>query len=451
MRILKRELIEVRNRQRRDRPASAVADKKTSILSKGLFHPPVVYDEGGGSFVLCAGETRLLAIDSIAKEGGFFMCDGKPITPGEVPVTLITDLSAVELMEAEFEENELRDPLTWQDRAEALAKIHELRQASNPKQTFISTARQLLEKGSGKSSVAPNRLATTIRQSVVIRDNLHKVSVKKARTAEEALQIILKDEGAALESELIRRRLNVTPPSSQLISVRHGDLTLILPMLDAGQFDLIIADPPYGIKADSAGFRGRTVHHHNYSDTPELAKDILRVIITEGFRVTQNRANLFIFGDIDLFPTFKDSASRLGWTPFRTPITWVKSWTEGLAPWGEAGPRRTTEWIFYATKGQRGLHQSPPDILDFRRVPRHERVYGAEKPLDLMKQLIEVGSMPGDFILDPCCGAGSTLAAARSLKRRALGIEIDEAAYNLALVRAQGKEEEAVGDIEELV
>jgi site-specific DNA-methyltransferase (adenine-specific) len=54
-----------------------------------------------------------------------------------------------------------------------------------------------------------------------------------------------------------------------------------------------------------------------------------------------------------------------------------------------------------------------------------------------MRLLIECATMPGDRILDPCCGAGSTLAAARQLKRKALGIEIDPSAHALAVVAAE--------------
>jgi site-specific DNA-methyltransferase (adenine-specific) len=49
--------------------------------------------------------------------------------------------------------------------------------------------------------------------------------------------------------------------------------------------------------------------------------------------------------------------------------------------------------------------------------------------------------MPGDYVLDPCAGSGSTLAAARHLKRKALGIEIDSGAHALAVVAATRDEE----------
>jgi DNA modification methylase len=218
-------------------------------------------------------------------------------------------------------------------------------------------------------------------------------------------------------------------------------MRLILPTLDAELFDAIIADLPYGIGADSGGFRQRTVEHHNYQDDPDHAKALMQTVIAEGFRVSKLRSNLFIFGDVDLFPFFKTAAASMGWKPWRTPIVWQKSESEGLAPWGREGFRRTYELIFWATKGQRGLLLSPTDVLTFKRVARAERRYGPEKPVELLERLIECSTMPGDYILDPCVGAGSTLAAARHLKRKALGIELDSGAHALAVVAATRDEE----------
>lgn len=89
--------------------------------------------------------------------------------------------------------------------------------------------------------------------------------------------------------------------------------------------------------------------------------------------------------------------------------------------------------LFWATKGQRGLISSPVDVLDEARVSRSERTHAAEKPVDLLKLLIECSTLPGDFVLDPCCGSGSTLVAARDSKRTGLGIELDETFYNTAM------------------
>jgi len=440
MRIVSRELISIGDRQRKERKANAVSDLKASILSKGLLHPPVVCAEGS-RYVLVAGETRLSALDAIAGDKCTYLCDGVSILPGETPVTLIADLSAADLFEAEFEENEFREPLSWQDRAQALAKLHTLREALNPKQTYSATAQELLEKSGGSVSgfTQPSKFATRVREATVIAKHLHDPKIANARNATEALAAILKKESEAVEAELIRRNMKRSV-TEQLVEIRHGSAIAILPTLEADQFDLILVDPPYGIANNSAGLRGRTIHHHDYDDSPEVARDLIQCIVQEGFRITKPRANLFMFGDIDYFATFKLMCGQMGWVAFRTPITWRKS-NEGLAPWGSSGFRRTCEWIFYATKGQKGLLQSPTDVLDFKRVARDQREYGAEKPLDLIKFLIEISTFPGDRILDPCCGSGVALQAARQMKRKGLGIELDLDAYNLAVVKSQRDEE----------
>lgn len=442
--LIKRNELEIRDRQRSEQSIdrTAVARLADSIEQKGLFHAPVVwFDKATNTWVLLAGMRRTLAMDILRAEGRSFRFHGEPVDPDLLPAVSVTDLSAADIEEAELEENILREDPTWQDRSRALAKIHELRQAENPRQTYGQTAAELKEKGAKiatpqGASTSNSVLSTRIRQAVVISKHLDKPSVAKARNAEEALAIILKDESAKAEAELIKRRLKSAGENPD-VQARHGDCLEILPRLDPEQFDLILCDPPYGIGADTGGFRQRTVHHHNYTDDTETAKTILTSILTEGFRLTKPRANLFMFGDIDLFPLFKTLSAQMGWTPFRTPIIWQKSLSEGLAPWGGQGFRRTYEVIFYATKGQKGLYQSPVDILSFKRVPRHERQYGPEKPVDLIRQLVECATLPGDYVLDPTCGAGSTLAACRQLRRRALGIEVNEDAYNLAVVAAQ--------------
>jgi DNA modification methylase len=116
----------------------------------------------------------------------------------------------------------------------------------------------------------------------------------------------------------------------------------------------------------------------------------------------------------------------------------MKSESEGLAPWGAQGPRITTEFIFYATKSQRGLNATPTDVFDDRRVPREQRLHAAQKPVSLMAKLIGCSTLPGDSILDPCCGSGSALVAARDLKRCGLGIEKDPDYFNTALANVFG-------------
>lgn len=450
MKVIRREQLRIGKRQRTNVDPVKLTELKDSILDKGLLHPPVVQWADDGMADLVAGGRRTMAIDAIAKEEILFLCDGTTILPGEFPVISVQDLDELQLQEAELEENIIREDLPWQDRVRALACIHEARTARNPDQTATDTARELQEKGGVVgASGAPVRNLAAIRQTVteaaIVAKHLADPTVRAARNSAEAFSLIMARETRAFQAELIKRG-TIVPISSTLIEVRHGDSLEILPRLDAGRFDLLLGDPPYGIGVDGGGFKSRTVQHHNYADDPETVRKLLQCFVLEGFRVTKARANLFLFIDVDFFGWLKTISAQAGWVPFRTPLTWVKSDSEGLAPWGAHGPRRTCEWIFYATKGQRGLISSPVDVFRENRVGRSEREHGAEKPIELLKQLISCSTLPGDSILDPCCGSGSTLAAARELNRKALGIEKNEEYYNVALVRASGETVEKADD-----
>lgn len=52
--------------------------------------------------------------------------------------------------------------------------------------------------------------------------------------------------------------------------------------------------------------------------------------------------------------------------------------------------------------------------------------HDTEKPLDLMRKLVSQFTMPGDKVLDPYMGSGTTLRACKDLGRQAIGIELDE-------------------------
>ena len=446
MKRISRDQIHIAPRQRAKHDPNHILSLRDSISSKGLLHPPVVRpsrsDDGTTlPYVLVAGEGRLAAISKIAEDGGIFLHHDEPFQPGEIPATFLSDLTPAQYAEAEFEENYIRSDLPWPDRCKAIAEIHALRTAENPSQTIAATARELADSGGiigvgeGSRTVThPDWIAKNITTATVVAKHLDDPAVKGSRNANEAFQLILDREEKAYAAQLLLRsqQTQSAPPE---VTVRRGDLVEILPSLEAGTFDLILADPPYGNEAGSPGARTRTILHHNYDDSPEAARTVIQHILIEGFRVAKPRANLFLFSDIDLWAWITQTSLQAGWTPFRTPILWQKSKSEGLAPWGRSGFRRTYDLIFFATKGQRGLIQSPVDILSFPRVHREDREYAAEKPIELLSELINASTLPGDVVLDPCCGGGSTLAAARVLKRRALGIEKDEDAFNLALTR----------------
>jgi site-specific DNA-methyltransferase (adenine-specific) len=58
-----------------------------------------------------------------------------------------------------------------------------------------------------------------------------------------------------------------------------------------------------------------------------------------------------------------------------------------------------------------------------------------EKPIELMRELVSLFTDPGELILDPFMGSGTTLRAAKDLGRRAIGIELEEKYCEIAVQR----------------
>jgi len=61
--------------------------------------------------------------------------------------------------------------------------------------------------------------------------------------------------------------------------------------------------------------------------------------------------------------------------------------------------------------------------------------YPTQKPEALLERVIKASSAKGDTILDPCCGSGTTLAAAQHLGRKWMGIDNNPAAISICLKR----------------
>lgn len=60
------------------------------------------------------------------------------------------------------------------------------------------------------------------------------------------------------------------------------------------------------------------------------------------------------------------------------------------------------------------------------------KIHPAQKPVKLLKKLIETFTDEGDVVIDPCCGSGATLRAAKELNRHSFGFEIDRNFYTRA-------------------
>lgn len=427
MRTAEINTITVGERQRKEMKPKELAELKKGILTKGLMHPPVLRQTAEG-LCLLAGERRLRAMTELHEEGYVFTYEGMPVPLFTVPYTLATDLSPDDLLEAELEENLLRSNLTWLEESEARKAIHDLRKKQNPGQTLSDTAREISTKLGEAKGASIGHQRQELATAILVAENKHNPRVANARSKREAVAVLLDESETIFKASNSALNLKQQNSAHKLI---NGDLFLELPKLAANSVDTIICDPPYGINADKMG-KGE---FHLYDDSPKAALAVCEFVLQEGFRITRPRALLFMFCDFEHFVHLRDYAARMAWTPWRSPITWIKG-TDGHAPWGKAGFIRTTETILFASKGQKELcAPGGPDHLLFKRTSRGARTHSAEKPVDLLKHLLSITTLPGETVLDPCCGSGAILAAAQANNVKSVCIEKDESYYTQTLAR----------------
>jgi site-specific DNA-methyltransferase (adenine-specific) len=72
---------------------------------------------------------------------------------------------------------------------------------------------------------------------------------------------------------------------------------------------------------------------------------------------------------------------------------------------------------------------SVDNIIQCGFAPNESGLHAAQKPLRLMQGLIELSTLPGQVVLDPFAGSGTTAVAAKAADRRYIAIERDKEAY----------------------
>lgn len=431
--VLQSDLIIAPNRQRQDFEPEALTELSNSISARGLLHAPVVRETPLG-LVLVAGERRIRAMEVIWLMGDGVRHNGSQFAPYEIPFVTLGELDPLEAEEAELDENLKRTDLTWQERSEALARLHRLREAQaalvGEKQTLAQT---LEEVGTGKSHYSE------ARKSLILADHLNKPEVAKAKTAEEAFKI-LKREEERKKNEALAAKIGITYNSSAH-KLFHADCIEWLGNCDDGQFDVILTDPPYGMGADKFGDGAGKLAgtDHQYDDSYSAWQKLMYDFCREAFRVAKPQAHCYIFCDIDNFAELRGIMTGKGWYVFRTPLV-VYKLGSGRVPLPEHGPRRQWEMCLYAIKGNRPVTGIYSDVIPCRL--EENLAHGANKPIELFVDLLRRSTRPGDRVLDAFAGTGTIFPAAHSLKLYATGIEISAEYFGIAISRLNALDDE---------
>ena len=205
------------------------------------------------------------------------------------------------------------------------------------------------------------------------------------------------------------------------IQIYCGDCRDILPHIEA--VDLVLTDPVWGIEGGKGGNRkaGKALYNQiGWDDTENYVRTTCvpiieqciykfkRVIVTPGIRC------LWFYPRPDDMGCF--------WTPAAM----------GFGSWGYIS---FSPILYYGKDPRAGVGQFPngKTVTEIAEKNGHP----CPKPIKAWTWLLNKGSNEGEIILDPFMGSGTTLVAAKSLGRKAIGIEIEPKYVDIAIKRLQ--------------
>jgi len=219
----------------------------------------------------------------------------------------------------------------------------------------------------------------------------------------------------------------------------NDDCLKVLPTIPDKSIDLIVTDPPY--KMTPRGNTGTTggmllkdinkkgkVFDNNEINISEWLPECFRILKESShIYVMTNHINLY-----EYLNTIKDTGFH-----FVKSLIWNKR-NKIMSPYYMS----QFEYILFCRKGsaKKINNCGTSDIIDIpnkKQKKDGKNLHDTEKPIELMKILIENSSIENDTILDPFMGIGSTALACKNANRKFIGIEIDNKYFEIAKNRIE--------------
>lgn len=212
--------------------------------------------------------------------------------------------------------------------------------------------------------------------------------------------------------------------------LKLGDARALVDQLEDGSVRLVLTDPPYGMEYRSNRRWASQAPGVVAGDTPEEAFVLLEEVLRKALPKLAEDAHVLVFCSWRGEPRVREILEGLG-LAVKSSIVWVKEEHSAGDVRGAFAPRH--ERIVHAVKGSPEVRPRKPDVFAVARAERS--LHPLEKPVELLKELIECTTSEGDLVLDPFAGSGSTCLAALEMNRQFVGFEVDNEYYEKARER----------------
>jgi len=202
-------------------------------------------------------------------------------------------------------------------------------------------------------------------------------------------------------------------------SIIHGDCIDAMQSLGAESVGFILTDPPYLVNYRDRS--GRAIIN-------DQGADWLKPAFAQMHRVLRRNAFCVSFYGYTKTDLFMDAWKSAG---FRIAGHFVFPKKYASNSWHT---QYRHEQAYLLAKGWPDKPaRPPPDVIDWTYTGN--KLHPTQKPVGILRPLVGAFSRPGDTVLDPFCGSGSTLVAADQLGRTYIGIELDVEYHRITTLR----------------
>lgn len=198
------------------------------------------------------------------------------------------------------------------------------------------------------------------------------------------------------------------------VTIYHADCREVIPKCVG--VNLVVTDPPYSFGMASSVHEKKSGSWGDMMNAASFYADVLSQI----HDILRQGGGLWMFNSWRSLPILTRAAYEASW-PIVSLLVWDKQW---IGPGGDTGLRPSYELVaLFSAHGWKLPNRGLPDIWPCQ-WSSHKPHHPAEKPVELLgRMIVESG---GTVILDPFCGSGSTLVAAKLLGHNAIGVETEE-------------------------
>jgi hypothetical protein len=304
----------------------------------------------------------------------------------------------------EYEENTKRKDFSPQERCLGALKYFRLRREREPNFSQADMARAI--------GLKPGHISELLSGAQEIEaGNPRAIEAKELPTLFSVARRA-NERRDAKSLEAAKKFLGIESPAQAPDPILNVDFNEWAKTYKGPQFNFVHCDFPYGINADKSD-QGSAKIHGGYKDTKETYWTLCKSLCVNLDDLCLPKCHFMFWFSMKYYAetlAFFAEHSDIKFDP--VPLIWHKSDDKGNLPDRLRGPRRVYETAFFGSRGDRLIAHPVSNLFAWPKD--RDEFHMSVKPEPMLKHFFEMFVDDSTLMLDPTCGSGSSLRAAKS-------------------------------------